>query len=152
MDKIKFYNEGEENGFLSNFFMADMVVDTIRYPSVEHYYQSQKTEDPKQAEAIRTAPSCDEAKKLGNRPELRLRADWDARKAAVMAEALRAKFTQNPELREKLLATGEAVLMENSPRDYFWGIGADGSGKNMLGNLLAALRDSFKNKNTGGNL
>jgi ribA/ribD-fused uncharacterized protein len=150
MDTIKFYNEYEENGFLSNFFMADIVIDNIRYPSVEHYYQSQKTEDSKRAEAIRNAPTCDAAKKLGNDPAIKLRADWDTRKVAVMAEALEAKFTQHPELREKLLATRTAVLMENSAKDYFWGIGADGSGKSMLGNLLMALRASFQEKNPAG--
>jgi ribA/ribD-fused uncharacterized protein len=152
MDTIKFYKEHEENGFLSNFFPAGIVIDNITYPSVEHYYQSQKTEDPKRAEAIRTAPGCDEAKKLGNSPDTKLRSDWETRKVTVMAEALKAKFTQHPELREKLLATREAVLMENSSKDYFWGIGADGSGKSMLGNLLMILRASFREQHEAGSV
>jgi ribA/ribD-fused uncharacterized protein len=150
MDVIKFYYEYEENGFLSNFFLADIVIDNTLYPSVEHYYQSQKTEDPKWAEVIRAAPSCDEAKKLGNHPDINLCPDWETKKIAIMTDALRAKFTQHPELREKLLATQDAVLMENSTKDYFWGTGADGSGKSILGNLLMVLRSSFRENHAAG--
>ncbi len=61
-----------------------------------------------------------------------------------MREALTAKFRQNPELLEQLLATGDAELVENSPVDYFWGIGADGSGKNTLGKLLMEVRAALR--------
>jgi ribA/ribD-fused uncharacterized protein len=145
METIKFYNEWEEYGALANYFMADMVIDGITYPSVEHYYQSKKTTDPQKEEIIRKAPSCAEAKKSGNDPYLVLHPDWNILKIAIMKRALKEKFTQHQELKELLLSTGDAVLMENSQEDYFWGIGADGSGKNMLGKLLMELRGAFEN-------
>ena len=49
-----------------------------------------------------------------------------------MAEAVHAKFAQNPALLAVLLSTGTAVLVEHTPRDSYWGDGGDGSGKNML--------------------
>ena len=49
-----------------------------------------------------------EAKKLGRR--VNLRKDWEAVKVKIMEEIVRAKFTQNPDLAEKLLATGDAYL------------------------------------------
>jgi ribA/ribD-fused uncharacterized protein len=144
MNEIKFYNEWEDYGFLANYFMADILIDGISYPSVEHYYQSQKTPDPRQEEAIRNAPSCGAAKELGNRAELILYDDWNTRKIAVMKRGLEEKFNQHQELADMLLATGDAILMENSAEDYFWGIGADGSGKSMLGELLMELRTRLR--------
>jgi ribA/ribD-fused uncharacterized protein len=144
MDELKFYNEWEENGFLANYFMADMIIEGITYPSVEHYYQSKKTMDKQKEEAIRTASSCAAAKELGNRPDLVLYPDWNTRKIDVMKQGLKAKFTQHQKLKDMLLATGGSLLMENSQEDYFWGIGTDGSGKNMLGTLLMDLRHSLR--------
>ena len=45
-----------------------------------------------------------------------------------MATALHAKFTQNPELKDYLLATGDAKLIEHTKRDKYWGGGGDGKG------------------------
>ena len=46
-----------------------------------------------------------------------LRADWESVKDAIMHEAILAKFTQHADLREILLATGDAVLVENTRND-----------------------------------
>jgi ribA/ribD-fused uncharacterized protein len=63
-----------------------------------------------------------------------------------MKRALEEKFAQHGKLREILLATGDAVLMENSQEDYFWGIGANGTGKSMLGKLLMDIREEARGK------
>lgn len=55
---------------------------------------------------------------------------------------LRAKFSR-PDLRERLLATAPAMLIEAAPRDYHWGCGARGTGKNRLGMLLMRVRDEL---------
>ena len=60
-----------------------------------------------------------------------------------MAEALRAKFTQHDELRDILLSTGDAKLVEHTRRDSYWGDGG-GGGKNMMGQLLMELRDELR--------
>ncbi len=57
-----------------------------------------------------------------------------------MLDALRAKFTQHEELRELLLGTGDAGLVEHTANDSYWGDGGDGSGKNRLGVLLMQVR------------
>ena len=61
-----------------------------------------------------------------------------------MRKAIRAKFTQHEDLKEKLLNTGNAKLVEHTRNDHFWGDGLDGSGKNWLGKLLMELRESLK--------
>ncbi len=143
MDEIKFYYEYEPNGFLSNFYPSTIHLEGRDWPTVEHYYQACKTFDPVYAEKVRTAASADEAKRLGNDPACALRPGWDEYKVEVMRRALSAKFGRGTELRAMLLATGNAILAENSRKDYYWGIGADGSGKNMLGKLLMELRESI---------
>ena len=86
-----------------------------RWPSMEHYYQSQKVAGvahPDAAalvEAIAAAGSPEEAARLGRgaqrqRPDL-MRPDWDAAKVPVMLAALRAKFAQHAAPRAMLLAT-----------------------------------------------
>ena len=63
----------------------------------------------------------------------------EERKVEVMRKGIRAKFNQNPEMKEKLLATGNKVLIEDSSKDDYWGGAIKGSA-NMLGYLLMELR------------
>ncbi|MGC1396759.1 MAG: NADAR domain-containing protein [Coleofasciculaceae cyanobacterium] len=35
-------------------------------------------------------------------------------------------------------------MVENAPSDYYWGCGKDGSGKNMLGQILEEVRDILR--------
>ncbi len=81
---------------------------------------------------------------MGRERHRPLRADWESVKEDVMRRALRAKFTAHPELRDLLLGTGDADLVENAPGDYYWGVGKDGSGKNRLGALLVELRAALR--------
>lgn len=144
MDTIKFYYEYEDYGYLSNYWLCDISLDGKVWPSTEHYYQANKSLDEVYKEKVRLAPTCDEAKALGNSEERVFRPDWTECKDEVMMTALRAKFTQHEDLRRLLLDTGDAVLMENSQKDYYWGIGADGTGRSMLGKLLMRLREELK--------
>jgi len=131
----------EENLFLSNFFESPFTVDGKTYRTVEHYFQSQKFLDPEIQERIRNAKSPVLAKKLGRK--FTLRENWNSFRNRVMAEALKHKFEQNDSLREKLINTGDAILVENSPRDRYWGGALPGS-KNKLGLMLMELRSKLK--------
>jgi ribA/ribD-fused uncharacterized protein len=73
-----------------------------------------------------------------------MRSDWDEVKYEAMKVVLTAKFLQHHDLRKQLMDTGTEELIEDSPVDYYWGCGADGSGKNMLGKLLMELREELK--------
>ena len=73
-----------------------------------------------------------------------IRDDWEDVKIDVMRKCLKAKFTQHAKLKNLLLSTGDAVIIEDSPRDDFWGIGKYGTGKNWLGKLLMETRDMLK--------
>ncbi len=59
-----------------------------------------------------------------------------------MEKAVNAKFSQNKELRELLMGTGSAYLAEHS-RDKYWGDGMNGTGKNVLGEILMRVRGTM---------
>lgn len=59
----------------------------------------------------------------------------------IMRQAVLCKFQTHRDIRDILLSTGNAEIVENSPIDFYWGCGADGSGKNMLGKILVEVRD-----------
>ena len=77
----------------------------------------------------------------------KLRQDWEDVKLSVMEKAVFAKFSQNPRLKELLLATGSKDIIENSPRDSFWGCGKDGKGLNHLGKILMRVRSQLLQAN-----
>jgi ribA/ribD-fused uncharacterized protein len=60
-----------------------------------------------------------------------------------MREAVLAKFQQHAELRQLLLSSGEAKLVEHTENDDYWGDGGDGSGRNMLGRILMEVRSEL---------
>lgn len=142
-NKIFFWSQSEYEA-LCNFAKAEIVIDGKNYASSEHYYQSQKTLDPEEAERIRLAPSAYKAKKLTKK--ITLRPDWDSHKLVAMEIALRAKFSQEP-FKSLLLKTGDATLFEDSPYDSFWGTGVlheQGQGLNHLGRLLMKIRSQLQ--------
>jgi hypothetical protein len=70
-----------------------------------------------------------------------LRQDWEHVKDDIMRQAVLCKFQTHTDIRDILLSTGNAEIVENSPIDFYWGCGADGSGKNMLGKILMEVRE-----------
>jgi ribA/ribD-fused uncharacterized protein len=126
------------NRFLSNFWPAIVHLDGVDYPTVEHAYVAAKTLDTIKRAEVHRAATPGEAKRIGRK--LQLRPDWDDVKVQVMADLLRQKFA-HPALRDMLLATGNAELIEgNTWGDRFWGQCPVGVGENHLGRLLMELR------------
>lgn len=112
-----------------------------RWKTVEHYYQSEKTNDPKEKLLIQNAKTPEIAKKLGRK--VKLKKEWDNIKVDVMRNALKFKFNQNKDIRDKLIGTDGYYLIEgNDWNDTFWGE-VNGKGLNVLGKLLMELRDYY---------
>lgn len=84
---------------------------------------------------------------MGRNRSLPLRSDWEQVKDNVMRKTVLQKFKTHADIREILLTTGDEVLVENSPIDYYWGCGKDGSGKNKLGQILMEVREVLRNQN-----
>lgn len=143
-DVINFYSVGDEHGCFSNFAPYPIRLGGKIWPTSEHYFQAQKFEDEGQREAVRKAKSPMLAARMGRDRKNKLRRDWESVKVSVMTEAMRAKFTQHDELLATLLGTGDAKIVEHTENDDYWGDGGDGSGKNMLGQILMRIRSELK--------
>ena len=131
-------------GYLSNFSPHGVCLDGVEWPTVEHCFQAMKfANDPQLQEQIRRADSACAAKRIAWE-HAAIRSDWRQVREQVMLRALRAKFSQHPDLGEKLLATGARQLVEVNPRDGYWGNGGDGSGQNRTGELLMLVREELR--------
>jgi N-glycosidase YbiA len=144
-NQVCFYSHLEvPYGAFSNFSHHGFTLDDLYWPTSEHYFQAQKFVGTEFAEQVRLAPGPMAAARLGRKRSFPLRPDWTEVRDDVMRRALHAKFTQHPDLRTLLLSTGDAELIENSPIDWYWGCGKDGTGTNRLGQLLMELRDRLR--------
>jgi len=143
-DVIRFWSPRDEYGFFSNFYRVKFTDNqgTI-WQSSEHYYQAYKyiSSDIEYAWLVHQTKTPKDAATLGRSGNLRN--DWESVKINVMKRALWYKFTSNDRYRDLLLSTNEAILIEASPYDNYWGEGKDRNGVNMLGQLLMQLRSKL---------
>lgn len=144
-DEIRFYRANEKPyGAFSNLFRRDVEIEGVLYPTAEHAYQAGKARRPEVREWLLAAPT----------PALLAMAahglyqwdvvpDWARTKFDRMRAVLGAKFTQHADLRELLLSTGDARLVEAATVDNavnrLWGE-VNGRGQNTLGTMLMELR------------
>ncbi|MEM9547766.1 MAG: NADAR family protein [Bacteroidota bacterium] len=171
----KAFNQGQEMDFLffwghqsskdgsvskscfSQWWMASFTEHEIQYKSAEHYMMAMKAElfdDIDMNEMILNSETPGKAKALGRKVR-NFDADvWDANKYDIVKTANRLKFSQNPELHEFIIQTGNKILVEASPVDQIWGIGlakdnTDATnpnlwqGENLLGFALMEVRDEL---------
>lgn len=128
--------------FLSNFQEAEVEFEGVVYPTTEHAYQAAKTLIPVERQYIAQLTTPGEAKRAGRK--VTKRPDWEQVNLAIMEGLNYQKFSQYPHLRAKLLATGDAELIEgNTWGDIFWGV-CRGVGLNHLGRILMRVRDRVR--------
>ena len=133
-------------------------VDGVQYHTTEQYMMASKARlfgDEDTWNEIMNAYSPAEYKKLGRKVKGFDATIWDEKKLDIVVEGNKAKFSQNPDLKEFLHATRDAILVEASPYDKIWGIGLDReaalnsriedwNGENLLGCALMEVRDWLK--------
>lgn len=148
--KIYFQSKGfPEYRFLSNFHIAPIAHNGIVYQTTEHFYQAKKTHDQTEFDAIVAAETPKEAKRLGGLVKMTEshKAYWNNVRDAYMLKALRLKFTQHDDLKDKLVATNDIELVEYAPwGDTYWGVNKNYQGENKLGKLLMKVREELKNE------
>lgn len=137
-----------EYDFLSNFYAAEVLWKTILYPTNEHAFQAAKSNLIQERLEIAELATPGQAKRAGRK--VQLRKGWEEIKYTIMKEIVTAKFSQYPELLEKLLATGDAELIEgNNWHDRCWGVcmcsKCGGVGDNYLGRILMEVRKDLIN-------
>ncbi|MEE1793827.1 NADAR family protein [Streptomyces sp. BE308] len=143
---------------LSQWWPSPFTVDSVTYPSAEHWMMAGKARLFGDAAAEREAVEASSpaaAKKAGRTVRGFDEDVWKRERFALVVAGSVHKFGQDPDLREYLLNTGERVLVEASPVDRIWGIGlaADDEraerpqqwrGLNLLGFALMEARTRLR--------
>ena len=130
----------------------------FRFKNAEQYMMYRKAVQFHDGDATSKILVCDnprDVKSIGRGVRGFDASEWDAVKYDIVKTGNRLKFTQNPALLERLLATGTTKLVESSPTDRIWGIGLTMEdpraldetkwlGENLLGKALTELRDELR--------
>jgi N-glycosidase YbiA len=144
---IYFYKVGDPYGCFSNFSPHPIDLAGHTWATVEHYYQSQKfvrTEHESLITTIRSVKTPEEAAALGRDRCRVIREDWGQVKAEIMYQAVLTKFLNHLDIQAILLSTQEALIVEDSPTDYYWGCGSERTGQNQLGKILMQARQKIR--------
>ncbi|SMP69016.1 conserved hypothetical protein, ribA/ribD-fused [Noviherbaspirillum suwonense] len=144
---IEFYDKHSDYYEFTNFYEGKLIeIDGKYWKTAEHYFQTQKfgAHLRSSMHEICENRTAREVYDLSVADKAYWRPDWHQVKLDVMRKVLAAKFGQDENLRKSLCGTGNAQLVEASPKDAFWGYGPDGKGKNMLGKLLMELRTELQ--------
>ena len=150
-----FFGEKNMYGYFSNWYPCKFTIDDIEFSNTEQYMMYMKAitfKDMYNAEKILNTDNPKEIKRLGRLVTNYDQEVWSKVRFDVVKAANLAKFTQNPDLKTKLLETGDRYIIECAPRDTIWGIGySKGNssaltpsrwrGQNLLGQVLMAVRD-----------
>lgn len=155
---IGFYKPEDDNGYLSNWYLSDFQYGRWHYTSTEQFMMAHKAmifHDFSTHHKIMATNDVASIKALGRKVKNYDDAVWVKIRQHIMRCGIRAKFQQNPELLEMLLATGNSILAECSPRDKIWGIGLGvtnpniqnprmWNGENLLGTVLMQVRADLR--------
>lgn len=139
---------------LSQWFPHPFEHEGVRYPTAEHFMMAAKARlfgDDDQLALILDAPTPAEAKRHGRSVRGFVSDVWERSCVAIVRDGSIAKFGSTPEMTAYLVGTGHQVLVEASPRDRIWGIGAGPDhpsvcrpshwlGRNLLGFALMQAR------------
>jgi len=146
---IYFYKVSDPYGCFSNFSAHPIQVEGSYWQTVEHYYQAQKfvgTENERLIAVIRQTQTPMEAATLGRDRTRKLRPDWEQVKRQVMWQGVLTKFLTHTDIQAILLDTGDELIVEDSPTDYYWGCGQDKTGQNQLGEILMNVRQEVRQR------
>ncbi|KAE8221480.1 hypothetical protein CF319_g5168 [Tilletia indica] len=142
--KIRFYSNRKLYYFLTNFFPSPIAYFGHQFATAEAFFQAAKFDAH---EKIQRRISRTEWPRFAfEQAQLHSRlvsGIWPQQRLEVMEIAQLLKYTQNPNLQQRLLQTGDAELIEDSKSDSFWGIG-HGSGANHLGRILMEIRGRLR--------
>lgn len=132
---------------LDNFSSFKVEKDGYLYASLEEAFQSSLflPNYPEISDRIKNSHSAHEAQKIMFENVDKVQYD-NSEQITIMEELLRLKLDQNPYVLKKLLQTEDYLIVEDSPKDSFWGWGPNRDGDNMLGKLWMKLREEYRNK------
>ena len=155
---IPFYGHTKPNGWMSNFYPCHIKFNGNKFSTSEQMFMWKKAlyfNDPSTARAILLAKTPTEAKALGRQIINYDDEDWKNYRGIAMMSAVYEKFSQNEDLKQNLVGTGDYFLVEATRNDKIWGIGLDvdderlynndnWQGYNLLGSCLMTVRSMLR--------
>lgn len=155
MEVVCFHNPDEENGYLSNWYLSEFCIENIMFSSMEQYMMYKKAtvfHDEIIAREILEQDNVVEIKKLGRSVSGYNDNYWNGVRQIIVYNGLKEKFSQDMELKSRLLGTGQAIIAECAVRDRIWEIGwsmkaperlepEKWKGYNLLGYTLMMVRE-----------
>jgi ribA/ribD-fused uncharacterized protein len=152
---------GINKGCFSQWWPCNFVINEISYNSAEQYMMAEKArlfKDEETLKQILIAKEPNICKFLGRQVKNFIPEIWDEHCYNIVLKGNIAKFSQNKDLKNELLATENKILVEASPYDCVWGIGlkqdcpdcnnpAKWKGTNLLGFALTEVKDIIKSNN-----
>lgn len=155
MKIVCFHNPEEENGYLSNWYSSQFIINDIIFSSMEQFMMYQKAicfEDNDIAQKILKTENVAYIKELGRLISNYNENYWNGIRQIIVFEGLMAKFSQNESLKRQLQETEHCILAECAVKDKIWGIGlsmgdpdrleiSKWKGQNLLGYTLMMVRD-----------
>lgn len=120
-----------EHAWPSNFFPKKIELQGMVFPSAEHANQYSRAiilGDPNLAKMITRTKTTKQVKSLGS--QIESKESWDKVKIDIMKTIVSKIFMQNPLLCDKLVGTGQTILIE-ATLDDFWGARATPTSKSI---------------------
>ena len=153
-----FHNPDEENGYLSNWYLSNFKIGSTQFSSMEQYVMYQKAivfNDTKSAKKILETTDVSKIKALGRQVSNYNDTYWNGVRQIIIYKGLLEKFSQNEDLKKRLLNTGNDILAECAVQDKIWGIGLSMKdvnrwdmekwrGENLLGFALMLVREELR--------
>ncbi|WP_437222609.1 NADAR family protein [Planctomicrobium sp. SH661] len=144
----------------SQWYPSPFEIGEILYPTAEHWMMASKArlfDDTDTANRIVESSDPKIAKELGRTVSNFQQLVWQENARDLVMTGNLAKFSQNNDLGQFLVNTGETILVEASPNDRIWGIGLKAEdersmdpetwlGENWLGFALMNVRDEMRNR------
>ncbi len=141
---VDFYREEGELGYLANYSDYGFTVDGVYYPTAEHFYQASKFDNPEIIQKILSCKTAREAASVGRDRNNKRIDHFNDIKLDKMYQAVYEKFQQNPDIRKKLIETGDEEIREMTDQESYWGVGPQLNGENHMGEILMRVREELK--------
>ena len=158
VDAYFFHRPEEPHGYLSNWFSSPFDLDGMHFTSVEQYIMYRKCKifgDEISAKAVLATEDTAAQQAIGRKAAGYIGSIWAGMRQMVVLRGLMAKFSQNEDLKQKLLDTGDAYLVECAGSDKIWACGIrlnddkrfnaeNWTGDNILGFALMEVREMLR--------
>jgi len=146
------------NGVFSQWYPSKFIIEEVEYNCCEQYMMARKAklfgDNDAYCEIMKSKEPAYQ-KQIGRQVKGFEKNEWESICRQIVYDGNYAKFTQNPVMKEELMATGDMEIVEASPHDKIWGIGlhetdprawdkSTWKGTNWLGEAIMQVRETLK--------